>query len=133
VSVAPRKSFAFEWGPRERKGARRRPASRTRDQSSFRVFPTVNVGETTARFRKVKKDKLNGRRDALGFPSGEIVLLTRLCEGQHAIVLQLPAFPRVALSFAHLQAMDFFTRGPMLADVSAIIGSLDIVFGEIDR
>jgi NADH:ubiquinone oxidoreductase subunit D len=36
-------------------------------------------------------------------------------------------------SFAHLQAMDFLTRGHMLADVSAIIGSLDIVFGEIDR
>jgi NADH-quinone oxidoreductase subunit D len=36
-------------------------------------------------------------------------------------------------SFAHLQAMDFLIRGYMLADVSAIIGSLDIVFGEIDR
>jgi len=29
--------------------------------------------------------------------------------------------------------MDFLTRGPMLPDVSAIIGSRDIVFGEIDR
>lgn len=38
-----------------------------------------------------------------------------------------------APSFAHLAAMDFLTRGHMLADVSAIIGSLDIVFGEIDR
>jgi NADH-quinone oxidoreductase subunit D len=34
---------------------------------------------------------------------------------------------------AHLQAMDFLSRGHMLAGVSAIIGSLDIVFGEIDR
>jgi hypothetical protein len=65
-------------------------------QSSFRIFPTVNVGEKTARFRKVKEDNLNGHRDALEFPSGEIVLLTRLCEGQHATVLQLPASPRVA-------------------------------------
>jgi NADH:ubiquinone oxidoreductase subunit D len=32
-----------------------------------------------------------------------------------------------------LEAMDFLTRGHMLADVSAVIGSLDIVFGEIDR
>jgi hypothetical protein len=54
-----------------------------------------NVGETTAPFRKVKEDNLNGHRDALEFPSGEIVLLTRLCEGQHATVLQLPATPRV--------------------------------------
>src|SRR5258706_11055620 len=38
-----------------------------------------------------------------------------------------------APSFAHLSAMDFLTRGHMLADVSAIIGSLDTVFGEIDR
>jgi NADH-quinone oxidoreductase subunit D len=38
-----------------------------------------------------------------------------------------------APSFAHLQAMDFLSRGHMLADVSAILGSLDIVFGEIDR
>ena len=33
--------------------------------------------------------------DALEFPDGQIVLLTRLCEGQHATVLQLPASPRV--------------------------------------
>jgi NADH-quinone oxidoreductase subunit D len=38
-----------------------------------------------------------------------------------------------APSYAHLSAMDFLTRGHMLADVAAIIGSLDIVFGEIDR
>jgi len=35
--------------------------------------------------------------------------------------------------FAHLQAMDFMAKGYMLADAVAIIGSLDIVFGEIDR
>jgi hypothetical protein len=35
-----------------------------------------------------------------------------------------------ARSFAHLQAMDFLSRGHMLADVSALIGSLDIVFGD---
>jgi hypothetical protein len=32
--------------------------------------------------------------DALEFPNGEFVLLTRLCEGQHATVLQLPTVPR---------------------------------------
>ncbi len=35
--------------------------------------------------------------------------------------------------FHHLQAMDWMTKGHMLADVSAVLGSLDIVFGEIDR
>jgi NADH-quinone oxidoreductase subunit D len=38
-----------------------------------------------------------------------------------------------APSFAHLQAMDFLCRGHMLADSVAILGSMDIVFGEIDR
>jgi NADH-quinone oxidoreductase subunit D len=38
-----------------------------------------------------------------------------------------------APGFAHLQALDFLGKGHMLADVSAIIGTLDIVFGEIDR
>ena len=38
-----------------------------------------------------------------------------------------------APGFAFMQAMDFLSRGHMLADVVAIIGSLDIVFGEIDR
>ena len=38
-----------------------------------------------------------------------------------------------APGFAHLQALDFLSKGHMLADVSAIIGTLDVVFGEIDR
>jgi NADH-quinone oxidoreductase subunit D len=38
-----------------------------------------------------------------------------------------------APGFAHLQAMDHICRGHLLADVSAILGSLDIVFGEVDR
>ena len=38
-----------------------------------------------------------------------------------------------APGFAHLQGLDMMSRGHMLADVSAIIGSLDIVFGEVDR
>jgi len=35
--------------------------------------------------------------------------------------------------FAHLSAMDELTRGHMIADVVAVIGTLDIVFGEVDR
>src|SRR3546814_6681232 len=38
-----------------------------------------------------------------------------------------------APGFPHLQGLDFLAKGHMLADVVAIIGSLDIVFGEIDR
>jgi NADH-quinone oxidoreductase subunit D len=38
-----------------------------------------------------------------------------------------------APGFAHLQAMDFMCRGHMLADTVAVLGSMDIVFGEVDR
>jgi NADH-quinone oxidoreductase subunit D len=38
-----------------------------------------------------------------------------------------------APGYLHLQAMHMMTKGHLLADVSAILGSLDIVFGEIDR
>ena len=40
---------------------------------------------------------------------------------------------RGGAGFSHLQAMDYLIRGHMLADVPALLGSLDIVFGEVDR
>jgi hypothetical protein len=53
-------------------------------------------GGKVARFRQVNKDKPNVHHDALEFPNAQIVLLTRLSEGQHATVLQLPASPRTS-------------------------------------
>ncbi|MFV0301228.1 MAG: NADH-quinone oxidoreductase subunit D, partial [Paracoccus sp. (in: a-proteobacteria)] len=38
-----------------------------------------------------------------------------------------------APGFLHLQAMDYMGKGHMLADVCALIGTMDIVFGEVDR
>ena len=52
-------------------------------------------GHTVAKFKQVSKGKSNVHHDALEFPDGKIVLLTQLCKGQHATVLQLPALPRV--------------------------------------
>jgi hypothetical protein len=49
------------------------------------------LGHKVARFRQVDKHRVNAHHDALELPDGEIVLLTRLCEGQQAAVLQLPA------------------------------------------
>ena len=57
-------------------------------------LPSRKVGEKVARFRKVNNVQPHIHHDALEFPGGQIVLLTRLCEGQRATVLQLPAFPR---------------------------------------
>jgi hypothetical protein len=44
-----------------------------------------------AQFRRVNPNQRHAHHDALEFPSGQIVLLTRLCPGQVATVLQLPA------------------------------------------
>jgi hypothetical protein len=52
--------------------------------------------QKVARFRQINMGNLNTHHDALEFANGQIVLLTRLCEGQHATVLQLPAEPRSA-------------------------------------
>ena len=49
------------------------------------------IPHTTAIFRQINKEKVATHHDALEFPNGEIVLLTFLCEGQQATVLQLPA------------------------------------------
>ena len=57
----------------------------------FRWKREKAIGDKVARFRQVNADKPNVHHDALEFPNGEIVLVTRLYEGQHATVLQLPA------------------------------------------
>ena len=49
------------------------------------------LGHTVAKFRQVDKNRSNVYHDALEFPDGKIVLLTHLCKGQLATVLQLPA------------------------------------------
>jgi hypothetical protein len=69
-----------------------------------RCFPTGLFGwrykvlnHKTAIFRQINKDRSAAHHDALEFPDGEIVLLTFLCEGQQATVLQLPAEPRTVI------------------------------------
>ena len=48
------------------------------------------LGQKVARFRQVNQGQSKAHHDALEFPDGRIVLLTQLCKGQHATVLQLP-------------------------------------------
>jgi hypothetical protein len=56
-------------------------------------WKTKTINYQTAIFRQVNKDKMAAHHDALEFPDGRTVLLTLLCEGQTATVLQLPAQP----------------------------------------
>ena len=55
------------------------------------------LGHTVAKFQQVNKGRSDIHHDALEFPDGKIVLLTHLCKGQRATVLQLPASPRVTV------------------------------------
>jgi NADH-quinone oxidoreductase subunit D len=72
-------------------------------------------------------------------PAGEVYAAVEAPKGEFGVYLiadgtNKPYKCKIrAPGFAHLQAMDFMCRGHLLADVSAILGSLDIVFGEVDR
>ena len=59
-------------------------------------WKTKTINHQTAIFRQVNKDKVVAHHDALEFPDGQTILLTCLCEGQAATVLQLPAQPSTA-------------------------------------
>ena len=72
-------------------------------------------------------------------PAGEVYAAVEAPKGEFGVYLvsdgtNKPYKCKIrAPGFAHLQAMDFLSRGYMLADIAAILGSLDIVFGEVDR
>ncbi len=61
---------------------------------AFSLFGRARVGQRVARFRQINMDDPNVHHDALEFPGGQIVLVTRLSPGQRATVLQLPASAR---------------------------------------
>jgi len=72
-------------------------------------------------------------------PAGEVYAAVEAPKGEFGVYLTADGTNKPykckirAPGFAHLQAMDFICRGHMLADISAVLGSLDIVFGEVDR
>ncbi|HWM82854.1 MAG TPA: NADH-quinone oxidoreductase subunit D [Pseudolabrys sp.] len=72
-------------------------------------------------------------------PAGEVYAAVEAPKGEFGVYLVADGTNKPykckirAPGFAHLQAMDFLCKGHMLSDVSAILGSIDIVFGEVDR
>jgi NADH-quinone oxidoreductase subunit D len=72
-------------------------------------------------------------------PAGEVYAAVEAPKGEFGVYLiadgsNKPYKCKIrAPGFAHLAAMDYLSRGHMLADVAAIIGSIDVVFGEVDR
>ena len=72
-------------------------------------------------------------------PAGEVYAAVEAPKGEFGVYLVADGSNKPyrckirAPGFVHLQAMDFLCRGHQLADVTAVLGSLDIVFGEVDR
>jgi NADH-quinone oxidoreductase subunit D len=72
-------------------------------------------------------------------PAGETYAAVEAPKGEFGVYLvadgtNMPYKCKIrAPGYAHLQSLDFMTRGHLLADTVAVIGSQDIVFGEIDR
>jgi len=78
----------------------------------FVLFPGMKhgrLGKRVAQFQQINVGRPMVHYDALQFPDGETVLLTRLCVGQHVTVLQLPASPRSEKA-AEEQKRDSFVR-----------------------
>src|SRR5919112_1277629 len=77
--------------------------------------------------------------EGIHVPAGEAYAATETPKGEFGVYLvadgtNKPYRVRIRPPcFAHLQGMDFMCRGHMLADVAGVLGSLDIVFGEVDR
>ena len=77
--------------------------------------------------------------EGLHVPAGEVYAAVEAPKGEFGVYLVSDGGNKPyrcklrAPGFAHLSAMDFICKGHMLADVAAILGSLDIVFGEVDR
>ncbi|MDS7596806.1 NADH-quinone oxidoreductase subunit D [Agrobacterium tumefaciens] len=72
-------------------------------------------------------------------PAGEVYAAVEAPKGEFGVYLVADGSNKPyrckirAPGYAHLQAMDFLCKGHQLADVTAVLGSLDIVFGEVDR
>ena len=72
-------------------------------------------------------------------PAGEVYAAVEAPKGEFGVYLVADGSNKPyraklrAPSYSHLQAMDFMCRGHMLADISAVLGSMDVVFGEVDR
>ena len=108
------------------------------------------VMTTDGKVAPPRRDKMKGSMEALihhfklyteGFhvPAGEVYAAVEAPKGEFGVYLvsdgtNKPYRCKIrAPGYPHLQAIDWMSRGHLLSDVSAIIGSLDIVFGEIDR
>ncbi len=119
-------------------------------QQCLKKMPKGPVMETSGKVAPPKRAEMKQSMEALihhfklyteGFhvPEGEVYCAVEAPKGEFGVYLvsdgtNKPYRCKIkAPGYMHLQAMDYLNKGHMLADIAAIIGSLDVVFGEIDR
>ena len=102
-----------------------------------KVFPPKRAEMKTSMEALIHHFKLY--TEGFHVPAGEVYVATESPKGEFGVYLvsdgtNKPYRCKIRpTAFSHLQAMDFMMKGHMLADVTAVLGAMDIVFGECDR
>src|SRR3569833_148350 len=116
----------------------------------LREMPEGPVASTDRKVVPPKRGEMKSSMESLihhfklyteGFhvPAGEVYVATESPKGEFGVYLVSDGSNKPyrckfrPTAFSHLQAMDFMSRGHMLPDATAILGAIDVVFGECDR
>ena len=105
--------------------------------TSNKVFPPRRAEMKTSMEALIHHFKLYS--EGYHVPAGEVYVATESPKGEFGVYLVSDGTNRPyrckirPTAFSHLQAMDFMMKGHMLADTTAILSAIDVVFGECDR
>ena len=115
----------------------REPAAQTDILARGKLTPPKRADMKTSMESLIHHFKLY--TEGFHVPAGEVYAAVEAPKGEFGVYLVADGTNKPyraklrAPGFLHLQALDFMCKGHQLADVSAIIGTMDIVFGEVDR
>ena len=115
----------------------REPAARTDVLARGKITPPKRGEMKTSMEALIHHFKLY--TEGFHVPAGEVYAAVEAPKGEFGVYLvadgtNKPYRAKIrAPGYLHLQSMDYIAKGHQLADVSAIIGTMDVVFGEIDR
>jgi NADH-quinone oxidoreductase subunit D len=102
-----------------------------------KVFPPPRAEMKTSMEALIHHFKLYS--EGYHVPAGEVYVATESPKGEFGVYLVADGTNRPyrckirPTAFSHLQAMDFMMKGHMLADTTAVLSAIDVVFGECDR
>src|SRR5688572_5628091 len=102
-----------------------------------KVFPPMRAEMKTSMEALIHHFKLY--TEGYHVPAGEVYVATESPKGEFGVYLVADGTNRPyrckirPTGFSHLQAMDFMMKGHMLADTTAVLSAIDVVFGEVDR